>query len=293
MSKVGFVDVDPATEDLFFSNLQPGDRFGFSRLRRKVTLYSRQKIAGLTQKSMLPQISALWENLTAEEKEAWTAAGDECGLNGWRLCVQDTCLRIKNELAGLATPSTLHQGMVGYVLVAAPATSIKIAQYHPRSYFVLQKKPGTKSQYEPVKVTEDIALPISISLNYKSDLASQGDGAFAKFYITVRSSYQGIDRFANAEISIDLSAAWKNATASISSCLGYVIGYTAYIEFYNLRGTLLVDNMKIEHSGQNWCRDPYCKDLNQGFTRAFYQIPKHWVSVEMPDGSEFGSIYPT
>ncbi len=147
--------------------------------------------------------------------------------------------------------------------------------------------------YEEVMITEDIALPIAISLNYKSALTSQGAGSFAKLFITVRSSYQGVDRFADCEINLDLSTDWKNETASISSVLGYVIGYTAYIHLYNLRGTLWCDNIEISHSGQNWARDPFCKDLNQAFTRAFYQIPKHWVAVEMPAGSEFGSIYPT
>ena len=315
MAKVSYVDVDPGTEDLFFSNLNPGDRFGYSNLRRTPSLFSKQKIKGLTQKSLLPQVAALWNefvdtspsiyglsifgnHLFGDEtennsKNLWTQAAAECGLNGWRLFVQDTCLRIKNSLSGVATPSLLHQAMVGYLYVASPATEIKIGQYHPRSYWTSHKVYGKKGMHEPVLITEDFSLPLVLTLNYKSDLTSQGAGSFAKFFATVRSSYQGIDRFADCEILLDLSSDWKTATATLTNVLGYVIGYTAYFHLYNLRGTLWCDNIKIEHSGQNWCRDPFCKDLNQGFTRAFYQIPKHWVSVEMPSGAEFGSIYPS
>jgi hypothetical protein len=293
MARTSFIDLSPEQENLFFSNLTAQDRFSSPRITQKVALYSVRRIQGLTQRSLLPQVAEAWALLSGAEKTAWSNAGAESGLNGWRLFVQDKIIRIKNELAGNATPNLLHQSWVGYLYIAAPASEIKIAQYHPRSYWVSQKVYGKKGMYVPVEITEDFSLPLNIELNYKSDLTSQGAGSFAKFYAQVRHSYQGVDLFTNVEIPLDLSTDWKNATASISSLAGYVIGYTLYFHLYNLRGTLWCDNIKAEHSGQNWCRDPYCKDLFQGFTRAFYQIPKHWVYVENPAGSEFGSIYPT
>jgi len=90
-----------------------------------------------------------------------------------------------------------------------------------------------------------------------------------------------------------LIADWKNAETTLTTLLGYVIRYDLYIHLYNLQGDLYVDNIKVEHSGQNWARDPWCKDINQGFTRAFYQIPKHWAGVIVPDGAIYDSIYPT
>ena len=293
MARTSFIDLSPEQEDLFFSNLTSQDRFTSPRISQKVALFSIKRIKGLTQRSLLPQVAEAWQLLTTEEKEAWSLAAAECGLNGYRLFVQDKVIRIKNEIAGNATPSLLHQSWVGYLHIAEPATEIKIAQYHPRSYWVSHKVYGKKGMYVPVVVTEDFSLPLKIQLNYKSDLVSQGAGSFAKFYAEIRHSFQGSDLFSNVEIPLDLSADWKNASANISSLAGYVIGYTLYFHLYNLRGTLWCDNIKAEHSGQNWVRDTYCKDLFQGFTRAFYQIPKHWVYVENPAGSEFGSIYPT
>jgi len=315
MAKVSYVDVDPEIEDLFFSALCPGDRFVYSRLRIYPSLFSRSRKKGITQKSLLPYCSDLWAGLydyyasffgvrkygyfefgdddDDGSKALWTAAGEKCNLNGWRLFVQDTCLRYINDLPGVSVPSLFHQSKIGYLHIAAPATEIKIAQYHPRNYYISHKVYGKKGMYVPLLITEDFALPLTIRLNYKSDLVSQGEGSFAKFYAIVRSSYQGADIYTNVEINFDLSADWKSAEATLTNVLGYVVGYTAYFHLYNLRGTLYVDNIELDHSGQNWTRDPYCKDLNQGFTRAFYQIPKHWVSVEMPSGSEFGSLFPT
>lgn len=326
MARVSFIDLDPEEEDLFFSNLTPQDRFTSPRITQKVVLISKKRIKGLTQRSLLPQVAEAWGLLTAEEKSDWgdaASAAKACSnpsslildnaffgqatfgiayfgknvfsssLDGWRLFVQDKIARIKNGLSGNATPSLLHQSWVGYLYIEAPATEIKIAQYHPREYWISQKVYGKKGMYSPVEITEDFSLPLDLSLSYKSDLVSQGAGSFAKFYAVIRSSYQGVDRFTNAEISLDLSTDWKSATVTLPTVQGYVIGYTLYFHLYNLRGTLWCDNISAVHSGQNWVRDPYCNDLFEGFTRAFYQVPKHWVYVENPAGSEFGSIYPT
>ncbi len=293
MARTGFIDLDPADEDLFFSNLTAQNRFTSARVTRKVAFFSRRRVKGLTARSLLPQIAEAWNLLTDQQKTDWGLAGAKMGLNGYRLFVQDKSARIKNDIAGNATPSLLHQSWVGFLSVEAPATEIKIAQFHPRSYWVSAPVVGKKGMRSPVVVTEDLALPLEIELNYKSNLVSQGPGSFAKYYAVIRHSYQGIDRFTNLEIDLDLVANWKNAKVDISSVRGYIIGYTLYIHLYNLRGTLLCDNIKATHSSQNWVRDTYCKDIDQGFTHAFYQVPKHWVFIEDPAGASFGTIYPT
>ena len=80
------------------------------------------------------------------------------------------------------------------------------------------------------------------------------------------------------------SRRWREARVTVR-------GYTAFLEIYNATGDLFIDNVNIEHSGQNWARDKYCNDINQSFTKAFYQIPKHWAAVDVPDGAYFESVY--
>lgn len=291
MVKTTYIQVSGAAEELFYNGLNPNDRFMFSRLVRKDSLLSRKRKKGLTQKSLLPTIAALWAGFTTEQKNAWSAAAAEIGRNGWQLFVQDQCVRIKNEMAGTATPSLLHQSWIGELKIASPATEIKLAQYHPNFYWVKKKISGSKNMYEPVKITESFALPLKIGLNYYSNLTAEGSAPSACFYAEVYYSLQGVNLSAILPIYLDLQSGWKYAEVSLSSQIGIVIGYTLFIHLKDLRGEIYFDNIIAEHSGQNWARDPYCLNIDTTFTRAFYQIPKNWVAEILPEGAEYDSIY--
>lgn len=291
MAKVEYVDILPELESPFFSSLRFGDRFVNSRIAKKFTFFSRKKKKGLSARSLLPAISELWAGLSDPEKLAWTNAGAECDLNGWRLFVQDCSARIINEMSGVATPSLFHQSWIGNLKIESPATELKIVQLHPRSYWVSRKVTGKKGMFAPVLVTEDLGLPCKISLNYSSDLTSQGGENFAEFYARFWYSYQGVNLYQELKIPLDYFSAWKYAEATLSSLTSYVVRVDLYFHLKGLRGDLYFDNVKLEHSGQNWVRDPFCKDILQGFTRAFYQIPQNWAGVILPSGSQYDSIY--
>jgi len=291
MAKVSYVDIPSGDVDKFYSGLQAGDRFTYSRLRKKSVLLSAVQIDKLVLKSLLKTVGPLWKTLTAVQKLDWKAAGAVIGMKAYNLFVQDQCARIKNGLAGTATPSFLHQSFVGQLHIEAPATELKIVQYHPDHYFVKQKVPGFKSMYRPVMISELFSLPLTISLNYKSNLTAQGAGAFAKFYAYIHYLYQGRDLYHTLVIDLDLASDWKNASATLASVVSRAVHYDLYIHLFNVRGDLYVDNISALHNGVNWCRDPFCRDINQGFTSAFYQVPKHWTGLTAPAGAEFESVY--
>ncbi len=282
----------PAQEELFYSGLQSGDRFLYSRIRVKSPPLSRYKIKKLTQKSFLPQIGLDWKALNTNEQEAWKSAGEQCGLSAYRLFVKDKCARIKNGISGNATPSDIHQVWAGDVHIESPATQIKLVQPHPRNYYIYKKLFGTKSQYSPVLVTEDIALPFQLACSYASNFTVVGPNPYSKIYARFWYSYQGVNRYYDLEIPLDFQTEPKVASATISNLVSIVVGYDLYIEVNDLQGDLLIDNIKAIHSGQNWTRDPYMQDFNQTFTKSFYQIPKHWAAEIMPDGAQYDSIYP-
>jgi len=291
MAKVSYVSVSGAVRELYYKGIKAQDRFITSRVVKNYTLLSRKKIKGLTARSLLPQIKDLWNGLSTEAQEAWSTAADEMSLTGYRLFVQDTTARLKQGLSGLATPSILHQSWVGQLHIESPATQLKITQLHPRNYWISSPVRGKKGMRELVEITEDFALPLKISLNYKGALSAAGGSPSAKFYAIVWSSYQGRDIQNELAVNLDLAENWQYAEATLSEVLGYVVGYNLYIYLYDLQGDLYIDNIKAEHSAQNWVRDTYCKDINQAFTRAFYQVPKHWVGVTIPDGTWFESVY--
>jgi hypothetical protein len=145
--------------------------------------------------------------------------------------------------------------------------------------------------YEPVLITEAVNFPVKIGLNYKSELESVGSPNFAKFYIKFWHSYQGADRFTEFSIPLDYSTDWKHTELTIDGVIGYFVRYDLYFHLKGLHGDLYFDNIKIYHTAQNWARDPFCKNVSQTFTKGFYQIPKHWAPVVLPEGAWYDSIY--
>lgn len=292
MAKTSYIVLSPEQSDLFYKNLKSGDRFTFSKIVLKKTIFSRKAIKGLRARSFLPMIAEAWNSFSEAEKEAWKVAGVASNMKGYNAFVKDKSIRIKNAIAGNATPTVLHQSWCGFLEIEAPATEIQLIQFHPHTYWVSRKVAGKKGMYEPVEVIEDLSLPLKVSCSYKSNLVSTGAGSFARLFARVRSSYQGEDRFTDCTLDFSLVSDWANIEETLSSVVGHIISYNLYIHLYNVRGLFLCDNIKAEHSGQNWVRDTQCNDIDQAFTRAFFQVPKHWVATIINDGGEFGTLYP-
>lgn len=291
MAKTGFITI-PDGLDLFYNRaIQSGDRFIFPHVKVKRLFTSRSRKKGLTQKSLIVQLAPVWNAFTDEERLAWTEAGAESDLTGFKQFIQDTSVRRANEIPGYATPSTLYQSKVGKMQVEAPATSLSILQLHPQSYYINRKVSGTRSQYEPKLISENLSLPVNIAISYKSDLESAGANPRARFFVIVYSNYQGrtIENF--CEIPFDLSSDWSRQTALIDRVVGQFRGYTAFIELFDVQGTVLFDNVEVVHTGQNWARDPFCNSIQTSFTKAFYQIPRNWAAEEITEGAFFRSVY--
>lgn len=293
MATTTYLTIPPELEELYYKGLQSGDRFVLPKIRPKTVILSRKKIAGLTARSYLPTIATLWKTFTDQQKADWKDISPYSRPHGWASFVADQSKRIKFGIGGVATPNEFHQDMTGKIAIISPAEEIKIAQPHPSSYWVSTKVKGKKGMYEPVEVSERLTLPLKLSINYKADLVSTGSGSFARYYASIRHLYQGQNLNHDEIIEIPLSSAWANQETTISSLLGLAISYNLYIHLYKVRGNLLFDLPKAEHSGSNWVRDPYCKKIEQDFTRGFYQVPKHWAPITLPTGSDYESVYPT
>lgn len=288
-----YLTVPPELEEKYYSALQSGDRFVRPKIRPKNVILSRKRIEGLTRRSYLPAIALLWHAFSDAERAAWKAVSPYARPHGWASFVADQSKRIKFGIPGVATPNANHQDMVGKIEIIAPAEEIKIIQPHPSSYWVSRKVSGKKGMYEPVEVNEAFALPLELTIHRKSNLVSTGAGSFARFYASIRHLYQGQNLNHDEIVEIPLVSGWTEQSTTISSLLGIAVSYNLYFHLYKVRGTLLIDLVKAEHSGSNWVRDPLCKKIEQDFTRGFYQVPKHWAPVTMPEGSDYESVYPT
>lgn len=291
MAKVTYVSISPGMEDVYKKFLQPGDRFQFSRVRVKDIFLSRSRVKGITQKSQLVALAPAWEALSEPVKAAWNAAGAESGLTGWKQFVQDTTERIKAGYTGYATPSTLYQSEVGRILVESPAVGLKIEQAHPLTYYVQRKVSGTRSQYQMVPVVEPFAFPLTLACSWKTELTALDSDARARLYAVIYSQYQGRTIETELALNFGMSDEWQRDEVSIENVLGFVKGYTVFMEVHNARGSLYFDNVAIEHSGENWARDPHCNNVSASFTKAFVQVARAWVAVNPTEGTDYGSVY--
>jgi len=291
MAKTSYLSIPSGSENAFYNNLKSTDRFFYSKLARNDTLLSKKRKKGVSQKSLLPTIAALWNSFDESTKAAWNAAGVYTNLNGWRLFTQDQCIRIKNDMGGVATPSDHHQSWVGEIKINAPATEIKIAQIHPHSYYVSRKITGTKSMYQPVEIIESLTLPLQIGIGYQSNLVAVGPNPYAKLSAVIWNSYQGRSDDTELKIDFDLVSDWQTVTATLNTLRGTLIGYTLYLEFHDLQGEIYFDNIKALHGGVNWVRDFACTNIAQTFTKQWFQIPSHWVALILPNGAEYDTVY--
>ena len=292
MAKTSYLNIPPELEEKYYSGLQSMDRFIIPRIKQKTVLLSNKKITEITSRSLLKQCAAIWNTFTDQQKQDWKNVDTHPQKHGYRSFIADRSKRILLGLEGTATPNQYHQDMIGKLLIKSPADEIKLTQPHPSSYFINQKVVGKKNMYEPVEVSESFSLPLKININYKSNLTSTGEGSFAHFYASIRHLYQGQNLNHNEIIEIPLSSIWAKQDTTISTLPGLAISYNLYLHLYKVIGTLLFDNVKAEHSGQNWARDTYCKKIEQSFSRGFYQIPQHWAPITLPEGASYKSVYP-
>jgi len=314
MAKTSFLTIPPELEERYNEGIQTMDRFIIPRMRVKTGPLSKAKRGKLKARSNLTTVANLWNNFTDEQRIAWKVINPHFQKHGFRAFLADQNQRIKNGLSGVATPNQYHQDLVGKILIQAPADEIKLTQLHPSSYWINYKVPGKKNMFEPVEIEERFALPLVLAINYKSDLVSTGPGSFARFYATVRRLYQGRNIDQDLTIEIPLSSAWAEGEEELTEVTGVAIFYNLFLHLYNVTGTLLIDNVRAIHSainfyadyglkvygsskyaewsGQNWARDPFCKKIEESFSRGFSMVLNHWDPVILPSGASYNSVYP-
>jgi len=291
MSKVSYVNIPSGLEQTYKKGLQPGDRFTFSRIRVKDLFLSRSRVKGITERSLLKELAPIWLAFSDSEKNAWSTAGSYCGLTGYKCFVHDTSARRKAGLTGFSSPNIFYQANCGRILIESPSTGLQIEQAHPLNYYISKKVAGTRSQYSPLLITEPFTLPLQIKISYKTVLTALTGEAKARFYAIIYSSYQGMTLETPVSIDFGMNDDWQIKTASISHVKGLVRGYSVFIEVEQARGNLYFDNVELYHGSENWARDPFCNNITQNFTHAFFQVAKHWVATNPNDGADFGSFY--
>lgn len=303
MAKTSTMNVPDELREQFRKSIEQRDRYilgvaqGAKRLlsdreRKKLSRTAIINSPQVGRGSMFRYLSPLWRELTTEQKEVWRDAAAFSFINGWQLFISDNAQRIKNSLTLGVAPSDLWQVRGGRISIESPASSIKLSQNHPLDYLVTRKIRGTPWKEEMVTVRESFGLPIELQIRYKSDLTPTGDTQIARYYAEIWSSYQGVDTMTPVSIDFDPESDWQLDTVSFSDLRGIIVGYTLYIEIVGYTGSLMYDNLRVYHSGQNWARDPRCDNVSRVFNKQFAQVEPFWIPLDLPSGATFETVYP-
>lgn len=283
MAKVSTVTLNLGDVDKYYSSVRIADRFSFARVVKKKVFLSRDQITSIAGRSLLNQISEIWATYGAPLKESWRLVSQKLRKNGWQEFVKDQSIRIKANLVGEAAPNEMHQAWLGGVIMLSGAGEYYLLQQHPTTYTVRKKITGTKSMYEPVQITENVSLPLTLSLSYKSNLLADGASPTVWVGAIVRSHYQGRDIDTPIIFDLSLVSGWQVVTQTLTNVIGLVRGYDLFIYCADVAGELYLDNYYSEHSGQNWTRDPGFDKMEQGKSTKFFEVAKNWdIIIDSP-----------
>jgi hypothetical protein len=291
MAKVSYSIIPEDLAPFYKKTLTFGNRLTLPRVRRYRAFMSRNQKKGFSARSLLPEVSSIWDAMTPQEKAPFIEKALTERRTGFKYLLRDYALRKANNLSGYFSPEQYWGLEVGKIVLQGTATNIKIAQLHPRNYLIKRKKSGTISQFNLIKITEDFGLPLTIGVSYKSNLTASGSTPKARFYASILFHYQGREIYQDLSCQFDLVSDWTRVTATLENVFGVPKGYTAYIELEDVQGTLYFDNVDLIHSGINWARDKFCDNIRQAFTGSFFEVPRHWVGVDVPLGAFFDSFY--
>ena len=292
MAKTESIEVPDELKNAQRAALEQSDRFVNSVVQAHKSLPSDARKKLIKAQSLFGYLATFWRALTDEQKTVWREAAVYSGITNWQLFISDNAARIRNDLTLDVPPSDLWQVRAGQILIESPASELILKQEHPQTYYVAQKIVGAPWKSEVVKLEEVFGFPLELQIRYKSNLVATGPTQSARYFASVWSSYQGVDRFTDCEVVIDPSSDWTLGTASISSVIGHVIGYALYIEIIGYTGELLFDNIRATHGGTNWALDPRCDAIDKTFSKGFAAVPPFWIPVSVPTGASFASQYP-
>jgi hypothetical protein len=221
--------------------------------------FPRAKFYKLKEITYLYQCAYAWNLMSADTKAEWNFASNVIGQHSYNLYVQDKSYRIKNGLAGDATPSIYHQFTVGHVKIEAPATSALIAFYNKTR----------------------VNFPASFELSYKTNLTASGDSPSVKFkFIWTR--YTGGQNIESTEtINIPLVQGWNKQKNWVTQYSGIRGKWRIELELTDVQGDIWFDNIMVLYSGEIKNNDPYCLD-----------VTKWYQNVNPGTGITFETVYP-
>jgi len=263
MTKVVDQNIPPENYDAFVKACRIVNHFSGLKIDKKEITYRKRNFASLKDISNAGGCGSLWWALTEQQRADWYDAAYWTNMSGWDLFFLDTSYRLANGINGVATPSLMHQYLVGKINIESPASSITIYK----------------------RYTGIPSVEVSFASNVKVDLVSVGAGSYARMTVRVKTGYwlDDIEDWEIIDYVWDLTefTDWDYVSDFYD---GGFVGEN-YVEFiidvYNMRGIVYVDGFELWVNSENIFIDYQCDNFQSNF-----------IGYSVPAGSSFLSVYP-
>lgn len=291
MALVSDLTSDQSQIDLLEKSIKIRDRYGDPRLDKKDVVWRKRNYKDFEIVSQLDPAALLWDVQSDATRAVWDAAGVPSGLTGYQLFVQDTGFRILNGLPGIIVPSTFHQFKVLRMDLGAIPEYFQIYQFHPASYDLLVRIPGKKNATQVVAVTETVTSPLVVEFDYQANLTFDPVASAFRLWVQVQGTKSGSPKTSNFFLGLDEVTGWKHAFLSCVLDFDTVSQYFVIIDGSDYSGFFDLDNIVIEHSGQNWAYDPRCDEVQAAKYFWGGGWRRYWTSAGDSGYSGFDSEY--
>lgn len=245
MPRVYGITIPAGLEIVYNRALKMYDISVFCNIGKNRRFLSRRSRYNLKEFTKLYSVAYAWAALSQEAKDAWYAAGDASGINGYALYTQDKIYRIMNSLAGNAVPSIYHQYKIGHIKIESPAVSAKL----------------TESFITP------FALPADLTISCNCLLYAAGPNPYSKLVFKTLRFYSGRNIEESHEIDLASLGGWEKKTLNIPVKDGILGNWSISIELNDVIGDLCFDNLNLEFNGTIQNHDPFCDFFPKYFTQ--------------------------
>ena len=246
----------------------------------------------LEARSFIPQVGKAWRGLSQGSKDYWEALSNMVGLSGYQAFVQENVARLERGLGIQEDPNLYHQGLVGRVVVSAPASEVVLKQSHQGNNWYTRKVVGSKNQLELYQLEEGPGGEAVLSVNSSTALEGVGGEPYCRLRACVHFKVDGDEYDYDFVLNLPLVGEWANHMLEFEFPSPGTLYYNLFIELHDVRGQLLLDNLIFSYNGTAWARDPRFDEMERVFTGGLSAAKRHWEPITLPAGASFGSVYP-
>lgn len=272
--------------------------------RRRV---SKKQSIRINKLSDMDLTSASWQALSPAEQADWSAIGAEEEMTGYQAFMQrmevisttgqsrlgDLGFGEAYNGGGSLTDNLSTEPLANYkqmsVTLAAGSGLVQLVQDHPENYRLRKRIERSKRTFGFFDIEESVILPLEFGVSWRTEDLTYGLDGEIELVLSLVYDDSGTPETLTSRFEVADTGTWTRQTATISTAPGPILGYSLFINFYNVSGNCFFDNFILKHSNVNWAIDYQCNDVNPVIPTEWGDIQKPWSVASGADRVTFKS----